>query len=980
MIQTIRVTATNEKKDLLGLSLLSEIHNSLNINSVRKIKTSKVYRLEGITKIQAKKIAEKLLSENINQSYTLNKNGVNRSFHAFEIGYKPGVMNPQVASIIKSAKDLKINLLAADSSIQYSFYGKLTKEKAVQIISKLKLFNPLIEHIVGKEPQTLVIKGKAGKTKTIPIRTMDGKELMILSIDRLFLNLEEMKVIQSYFKKIQRDPTDCEVETLAQTWSEHSGHKTFKAKLIVDGKEKKPLIERIKKEALKHKANIVSAFVDNSGVMDFYDGFAICGKAETHNSPSAIEPYGGAMTGSGGVFRDIVATGKGAKTIVSTDIFCLGPYDLSSTSLPPGCLPPDYILKRVIAAVRDYGNRMGIPTNNGSLHFHKDFRAKPTVLVGAYGILPKKIAKIGRPKKGDVIVSIGGRVGRDGIHGATFSSGEMTERTISVNAQAVQIGNAIEEKRMFDAILEARDKNLIRAIQDSGGGGLSSAVGEIGQQIGVTVHLENERLKYQDLNPWEIWLSESQERMILAIPKNKLKAFINICKKYNVETTNLGTFDGSRKLRVYYKKEKVCDLDMKFLHHGLPQRTMTATTPHVILRAKPEGSHEILRYAQNDNLKMPKNNKEWVGVLKKILSHGNVCSKEPIVRLYDHSVQGTNALQPFSGEKLDGPNDAVVIRPLLDKPYGMIVSHGLNPVLNNIDPYWGSIWAGVEAISNYVAVGGNYKDASLINNYIWPFPDEESLWSLDKSVDAVCDFMKVLKIPVISGKDSLSSTYRGADGTIIKIPPVLCISVFGKIKDVSKTVSSDFKKPDSIIVLVGKMDFEAMGGSIYLDNCHPELAHPERGRRVSGSTVPHVDLKILPKILTSIYNAIQTGNVLSCHDISEGGLITALFEMCVGGNLGADIHLGWWRGNDLDSSEVKRPNYMLFNETSGCFIVEVENEKTAKQLFKNIPFKIIGKTQKQNSLIVKNGRKNLFESPIESLKRAWKKPMSEIFA
>ncbi|MDO8639520.1 MAG: AIR synthase-related protein [bacterium] len=968
MIQTIRVTATNEKKDLLGLSLLSEIHSSLNINSVKKIKTSKVYRLEGITKIQAKKIAEKLFCESINQKYSINKNIANGQSRILEIAYKPGVMNPQVSSIIKSAKDLGINLLAADSSIQYSFYGKLTKEKAVQIISKLKLFNPLIEHIVEKEPQTLVIKGKAGKTEIILICTMSDEELMILSKDRLFLNLEEMKVIQSYFIKIKRDPTDCEVETLAQTWSEHSGHKTFKAKLIVDGKEKKPLIERIKKEALKHKKHIVSAFVDNSGVMDFYEGFAICGKAETHNSPSAIEPYGGAMTGSGGVFRDIVATGKGAKTIVSTDIFCLGPYDLPSTSLPPGCLPPDYILKRVIAAVRDYGNRMGIPTNNGSLHFHKDFRAKPTVLVGAYGILPKKIAKIGRPKKGDFIVSIGGRIGRDGIHGATFSSGEMTERTISVNAQAVQIGNAIEEKRMFDAILEARDQNLIRAIQDSGGGGLSSAVGEIGQQTGVTVHLENERLKYQGLSPWEIWLSESQERMILAIPKNKLKVFIDVCKKYNVETTVLGKFDGSKKLNVYYKKEKVCDLDMKFLHHGLPQRTMIAQKPN---RHSSKRSASRIDSGQA-RMTAPSTQEEWVAVLKKILSHGNVCSKEAIGRLYDHSVQGTNALQPFSGEKLDGPNDAVVIRPLLNKPYGMIVSHGLNPVLNNIDPYWGSIWAGVEAISNYVAVGGNYKDASLINNYIWPFPDEESLWSLDKSVDAVCDFMKALKIPVISGKDSLSSTYRGADGTVIKIPPVLCISVFGKIKDVSKTISSDFKKPDSIIVIVGKMDYEAMGGSVYLDNCHPEL--------VSGSTVPHVDLKILSKVLTSIYNAIQTGNVLSCHDISEGGLITAIFEMCVGGNVGADIHLGWWRGNDLDSSEVKRPDYFLFNETSGCFVVEVENEKLAKQIFKGIPYKIIGETKKETSIIVKNNRKTLFESSIEPLKNTWKKPMSEIFA
>jgi phosphoribosylformylglycinamidine synthase len=442
------------------------------------------------------------------------------------------------------------------------------------------------------------------------------------------------------------------------------------------------------------------------------------------------------------------------------------------------------MLKRVVEAVRDYGNRMGIPTNNGSFHFHDDFRAKPTVLVGAYGILPKKKAKIGKPISGDIVVSVGGRVGRDGIHGATFSSGEMTDRTITVNAQAVQIGNAIEEKRMFDAIEEASEQNLIRAIQDSGGGGLSSAVGEIGASTGVRVQLKNERLKYPGLSPWEIWLSESQERMIAAIPKEKFSRFKKICQKYNVEFSELGKFLSNRKLEVLYGDEVVCSLDMEFLHKGLPQRKMSAIEPKK-------------RLFTEKLLKIKKN--EWSKALRKVLSNGNVCSKEAIVRLYDHTVQGTNVVQQYSGVENDGPNDAAVIRPLLDKNYGMIVSHGLNPALNNIDSYWGSIWAGVEALSNYVAVGGDFREASLINNYVWPFPDEESLWTLDRSVDAVIDLMKIFKTPVISGKDSLSSTYRGKDGTVIKIPPVLCISAFGRVKNVLKTQTADFKKPGSVI-------------------------------------------------------------------------------------------------------------------------------------------------------------------------------------
>lgn len=818
----------------------------------------KVYRLEGIGGKEAKVLAEKLLSESINQTYTINDTP---KVKLIEIAYKPGVMNPEVGSILKAASDLGIKLKAADSSHEHVLEGKMPS------------YNPLTEHIVESDPQTLLIQGKPGKTQIVSIRNLSNAKLMDLSKDKLFLNLEEMHAIQDYFQKINRDPSDLELETLAQTWSEHSGHKTFKAKIVVDGKTKAPFIERIKKEALKHDKNIISAFSDNSGVMSFYDGFSICGKGETHNAPSSIEPYGGAMTGSGGVFRDILGTGLGAKNVISTDVFCFAPPDLPKKELPIGTLPPLYLLKKVVSGVRDYGNRVGIPTNNGSVHFHPDFRARPTVFVGAYGIMPTKYAQKGVPQLGDLIVVVGGRTGRDGIHGATFSSGEMTERTISVHSTAVQIGNAIEEKRVIDAILETRDKNLLRALQDCGGGGFSSAIGEVGSDLGVTINLEKAPLKYPGLSPWEIWISESQERMVVVIESKNLKQFEAICKKYNVESAVLGKFDGSKRLRVYFGKELAGDLDMEFLHEGLPRRVLQAKKPAAVI-PESEASRESInnnklldpRLRGDDRVIGPKTENDWINVLEKVLSHGNVCSKEPIVRMYDHNVQGTSSLPPFAGVKQDAPNDAVVIRPLLEKKYGMIVSHGLNPVLNNIDPYWGSIWAGVEAISNYAAVGGNYEDASLIENFIWPFPNSESIWSLDRSVDSVVDLMKVFKIPVISGKDSLSSTYRGKDGEVIKIPPVLIMSVFGKIPDVSKTVSSDFKIVGSTIVLLGKQDLEGMGGSVYLDV-----------NGIVGDNIPKVDLKILPKVLETLYKAIQTGQVLSVHDISEGGTITSIF-------------------------------------------------------------------------------------------------------
>lgn len=942
MIQIIRVASRSEKEDLRGMDILAELKGT----PVTKVRTNRLYRLEGIDKVQAKILTEKLFCESINQDYSLDKPLINGKSQVVEIAYKPGVMNPEVASIIKSAKDLGIKLVAADSSTEYHFFGKISKEEINRIVEKLRLLNTTVEYVVTQEPKTLLIAGHVGLTNTILLRKMNDEDLLVLSKDKLFLNLQEMKIIQSYFKNLKRDPTDCELETLAQTWSEHCAHKTFKAKLIVDGKKKEPLMSRLKKEALKHDKNIVSAFVDNSGVMEFYDGMSICGKVETHNSPSAIEPYGGAMTGSGGVFRDVLGTGQGAKNIASTDIFCFANPNLPDSELPLGCLPPRYLLKRVVTGVRDYGNRIGIPTNNGSVHFHNDFRAKPTVIVGAYGIIPTKQAQKGQAKTGDVVLALGGKTGRDGIHGATFSSAEMTDRTINVNSSAVQIGNAIEEKRMFDAIIEARDAGLIRAIQDCGAGGFSSAIGEMGEETGVKIDLSKAPLKYQGLSPWEIWVSEAQERMVLAVPKTKLKKLLEICKKYNVEAVILGKFDNSKRLQVYFDKELVCNLEMQFLHHGLPQRIMKAVVPKVQFSTKTPV--------------IPQNEKQWTNSFKKILGNGNICSKEPIVRLYDHSVQGTNDLQAYSGEKLDGPNDAVVLRPFLDKKYGMLISHGLNPVLNKIDPYYGSLWAAEEAIANYVAVGGRYQDASLINNYIWPFPDEESLWSLDRSVDAVVDFMSALKIPVISGKDSLSSTYRGKDGKVIKIPPVLCMSVFGKIKDATKTITADFKKTGSVICLVGKQDLNAMGGSVYFDN-----------NNILGDKVPKIDLKLFVKLADSIYAAIQKGKLLSAHDISEGGLAVAVFEMCVGGNMGIDL--------DLAKIKSQRADFALFNETAGCFVVELENETIAKEMFKNVPFVIIGKTQKQQVLNVKNGQKKLFSVNLEDVKVIWQKPMEEMF-
>jgi phosphoribosylformylglycinamidine synthase len=938
-IHEVRVGYT--ENDVKGQEVAHEVQRTIGVPGLERVRTARVYRLEGTTEEGAQKLAQTLLSEPIDQVYTLNQPIITDTPQVIEVAYKPGVMNPEAASIMKSARDLGVDLAAADSSTEYGFYGEVGEGEVNQVVERL-LVNKTVERVVYEKPETLIIKGEPGPVEIVPIRIASPEQLMALSKDKLFLDAQEMKTVQAYFDQLGRDPTDCELEIIAARWSEHCGHKTFKAKVMVDGVEKPPLFTRISETAKQYFGDeVVSAFEDNSGVMKFYDGQAICGKVETHNSPSAIEPYGGAMTGSGGVFRDILGTGQGAKVIISTDMFCFAPPNLDPAKLPPGTLHPDYLQRRVVAGVRDYGNRMGIPTNNGSVHYHEDFRAKPTVIVGSYGIIPEERAQKGQAEVNDLVVAIGGRTGRDGIHGATFSSGEMTDRTINVNSSAVQIGNAIEEKRMADAIVEARDKDLIRAITDCGAAGFSSAVGEMGENTGVTVDIANVPLKYPGLAPWEIWLSESQERMVTAIDPGKIEEFLAVCQKYNVEATVLGQFDGSNKLTVKFGDQTVADLDYDFLKDGLPQRVMTAHWE------KPQFDEVT-----------PELPTDWASALKRVLSHGNVASKEPIVRQYDHGVQGTNALPPFSGENYDGPNDSVVVTPILDKPYGMVKSHGMNPILNRIDPYHGSVWATAEAMANYVAVGGDPDQAVLVNNYIWPFPDEEAMGSLDRSVDAVVDSMNALQRPVISGKDSLSSTYRGKDGQVIKIPPVLCMSVFGRIPNVEQTVTSDIKREGSSLYLVGALDAN-MGGSTYYDI-----------NGIVGNEVPKVDLEALPGVLRGIHKAIKSGEVLACHDVSEGGVVSAVAEMAFGGDCGVKLAL---------DARMQRPDMFLFNETAGTFIVEVPDEETAKRLFSNLPHMELGKTTQDKVINVKVGESDLFAVSTDELKQAWQEPLRRIF-
>ena len=630
--------------------------------------------------------------------------------------------------------------------------------------------------------------------KQIPILNANADELLRISQEGLLsLNLAEMQAIQAHFAKLERNPTDVELETIAQTWSEHCVHKTFKSVIeyVEKGRETeridglfKTYIQRATEEIAAEWC--VSVFIDNAGIIEFDDNYNIVFKVETHNHPSAIEPYGGAGTGIGGVIRDSLGTGLGAKPILNTDVFCFGLPDLNYDELPKGALHPKRIFKGVVAGVRDYGNRMGIPTANGAILFDPRYTGNPLVYCGNVGLIPKdRCDKTVEP--GDLIVAVGGRTGRDGIHGATFSSLELDDTSESLGS-VVQIGNPITEKKIVDALMRARDRQLYRNITDCGAGGFSSAVGEMGQETGADVHLENIPLKYTALEPWEIWLSEAQERMVIAAPPENLDELMAICEAESVEATVLGTFTDTQRLRVFYRGEVVADLDMGFLHNGLPRHTKKAVWD-------PPQHPEPQSRIGVDSTQLTED-------LCSILASPNVASKEWVIRQYDHEVQGGLVLKPLVGRENDGPGDACITTPVLGSRKGVIVANGINPKYGDIDPYHSAAAAIDEALRNIIAVGGNLDQTALLDNFSWGNPDKhDRLGGLVRAARACYDIAVAYRTPFISGKDSLYNEYRDTTtGEQLAIPPTLLISAICVMPDVSKAVSMDVKSPGNRIL------------------------------------------------------------------------------------------------------------------------------------------------------------------------------------
>ena len=880
---------------------------------------------------------------------------MDKRLHVVDVFYHSGVTDTLAESVLAGAKMLGLTGLEHVETGRRYFLDSRLSETDVRAIVEALLYNPVIQQYTlrskNKGVQFIVPSGPTETeqpqiTQSIPICDMADQQLLELSQKGLLaLNLEEMRAIQKYYREQGREPTDVELETLAQTWSEHCSHKTFKASIVyrevdnhgnvladetINGLLKHYLMratEQVKREWL------VSAFNDNAGIIRFTGTQDIAFKVETHNHPSAIEPFGGANTGVGGVIRDVL--GVSAQPIACTDILCFGPPETPIEELPPGILSPRRIASGVVNGVRDYGNKMGIPTVNGAILYHPGYLYNPLVFCGCLGILPHG-SHPRRVQPGDHIVVLGGRTGRDGIHGATFSSGEMSRESNAQAGSAVQIGAPITEKKLADVIIQARDRQgggLYHAITDCGAGGFSSAIGEMGAETGADVDLGKAPLKYQGLAPWEIWLSEAQERMVLAVPPECLDELLEICEIEEVEASIIGTFTNSHHLVVTYQGTIVANLEMQFLHDGRPEKTLEAfwvgadlSCPSPIYRPSgksPTSPHQFVK---------PHN---WAPTLLTLLSHPSIASKEEVIRRYDHEVQGGTVLKPLVGRAGNGPGDAAVLLPILDEPSkaGIVLANGVNPLYGQFDPYHMAMNAIDEALRNLTAVGGDIEKAAILDNFCWGNPtDPAQLGMLVRAVKGCHDAAIGFGTPFISGKDSLNNEYRTSEQRLPVIP-TLVISAVGIIDDAAQTVDMSLKRAGNLIYQVGATRNE-LAGSHYAEIVQATVA----AAAAPGTTVPQVDPTTARTTMKAVGAAIRAGLVQSCHDLSEGGLAVAAAEMSLAGLLGMTIDLedlrvwapfadaregmGVPKGGRLSEKDTIS-TILLFSESPSRFLVEV---------------------------------------------------------
>ena len=752
----------------------------------------------------------------------------------------------------------------------------------------------------------------------------------------LGLSLLELRYIRDHYLIQERKTTDVELQTFDQTLSEHCSHKTFAGVIhtpdgTVNGLLRtylRSLIDELKPEWC------YSVFEDNAGIVDFTDGYGIAIKVETHNHPSAIEPFGGAATGLGGVIRDIL--GVWANPIACTDVLCFGPLDYDYEKLPEGVKHPSYLFRGVVDGIGSYGNSIGIPTVNGATVFHEDYTGNVVVYAGCVGIL-RKDQYIRDVKSGDYCVLVGGRTGRDGIHGVTFASAELTKESEEVSRPAVQVANPIEEEKIKRALKEVSERMLGSGITDIGGGGLSCGVCETANQygLGVEVHLDRIPLKATDMAPWEIWISESQERMLLAVPPKNLEEVRRLFEDEQVEVTVLGRYNPDGKARLNFNGVLIAELELdKLFNPPKLERTTNWTPPDL----------------DEPDISFPDDLGE---VLKRLLTAYNIASKEKVVRRYDQEVKGQTVIKPLQGWNA-GPNDGAVLKPLDESWKGISISSGINPRYGKIDPYWMAASAIDEAVRNNVALGG--RRIALLDNFTWGNPEyEDRLGGLVHACRACYDVAKIYGTPFISGKDSLYN-----ESPLGPVTPTLLITALGIVPDLRKAVTMDLKQAGNALYIIGETKPE-LGGSEYY-HLHGEL----------GSSVPRLDADRNIEAYRRLTGAMDSGYVRACHDLSEGGLGVAAAEMAFTGGLGIELDVAL-----VPASEEMRDDFILFSESNGRLLVEVRKEDVVafEEAMAGSTFAKVGSVVSEDVFVLRNGGSTLIELPLVELIEAWKTPL-----
>ncbi len=959
--------------DRLAEEILSDAQD-LGLPADMKVKAARSFLLQGnLTEATARDIAKNLLVEPVVEHCVVAEIGSD-TLSQIPSGYEllvnvmplPGVTDPQAESAHEAIQNLGFNVSAVRTLKRY--WVSAIQESHRETLFKKLLCNESIETVVvgPLELDRLDLGREYEFVKTVvPIRDLDDEALFEISKQwQLSLSLVEMQTIKAHFNSLDRDPTDVELETIAQTWSEHCSHKTLAGRIHYRDENGTIEFDNMLKETI-FAATVqiredlgdddwcVSVFKDNAGIVTFDDKNNVAFKVETHNRPSALEPYGGANTGIGGVIRDTLGTGMGAKPVCNTDVFCFADPSTPFEELPPGVMHPRRIMKGVVSGVRDYGNRMGIPTVNGAVYFDKRYVGNPLVFCGNVGILPKEMS-FKEPQPNDLIVSIGGKTGRDGIHGATFSSAELTESSDITSGGAVQIGNAITEKMLMDVLLKARDLELYTAVTDCGAGGYSSAVGEMGEEIGAEVWLDKVPLKYDGLSYTEIWISEAQERMVFSVPESKWKKFEAICAAESVVATVIGKFTPTGNLKLIYADEVVSDVSMAFLHDGRPPVVREATfAVRADLQTTVDASAvSCANFGDN---------------LCAILGSLNVASKHWVIRQYDHEVQGGSVIKPLVGADNDGPGDAAVVRPVLDSRRGLVIGCGMNPHFGDIDPYHMATSSIDEAIRNCVAVGADPKKIAILDNFCWGHTDRpETLGSLVRAALGCRDLSIKYQTPFISGKDSLHNEFSFNDDSgarqTISIPSTLLISAMGQVEDVKTCTTMDLKASGNVLYQIGVTKDE-LGGS-----------HWSLVTETVGGDVPQVDAESAMTTFIALHHAIESGLVRSCHDISEGGLAAAIAEMAFAGGLGAEVDV-----SSIDVSNLSNDLELvrLFSESNSRFVVEVttDNEAAFESAMSDVAIAKLGSVNDSGTLTVRSADNVLISEPIAKLKSVWQSPL-----